>query len=427
MKTRTFFLVLFVTACNILHAEFVNITVDKIVYKLDTDAHTATVINIERGKGLRGDYSDITEANIRSSITYRGTSYKVICIKRAAFTNCDLLTYVSIPSSVEVIEEDAFWSRRLETVIVGAKEIGAYAFHGNIHYLTLQEGVKTIGDGAFPGSVSSLTIPNSVTKIGKNALPSKDLQSIKIGTGITRLEDWVLAGAAFSEFVVPQHITSIGYSALGNCKKLTRVVIHNKVKTIESGAFEDCTNLQSITLADGNPYYSVEDGVLFNKDKTVLIQYPSGKKNTSYTIPNGVKKIAERAFVNVPALRSITISNSVEEIGRGNFSDCKNLEILKIGNGVKKIDGFVCNRCSNLTDFTIPNSVEEIGDCAFRYCEELIKIVIPGSVQYVDKDAFSNCKNLTIRVPNHTEYHWKAFNYIESVEFYDAINPVAEK
>lgn len=429
MKTKTILLMLLsIISINLLRAE--TITVDMIVYSLDENNHTAQVVDAKRGLGLRGEESAITEANIRSSITYRGASYRVISVRRAAFEDCRRLTTASIPSSVQIIEEGAF--RRcyaLTSVTISAKEIANDAFEGctNLQYITLNEGIVKIGDGALKGKNTSITIPNSVTKIGIGAFASSTLQTVKFGSGIKRIERSAFASTALLEVVIPQNVTSIGGSAFSGCKKLTKITIHNKVKEIEDAAFSNCTSLQTFDLANDNPYFTVVDGVLFNKDKTILIQYPSGKKNTSYTIPSSVKKIAAYAFENIPSLHSIQISNSVTEIGDGNFNECRNLEKIQIGNHVQKIGSYVCQRCFSLTDFTVPNSVEEIGGHAFEYCNELIEIVIPGSVQYIGSHAFANCRSLTIKVPSHTRCHNDAFIRSEKWEFYDTTNPVAER
>ena len=428
MKTKTILtLLVMVIGINLLRAE--TITIDMIKYSLDENTHTATVVDVVKDRGW-GDNSSITEANIRSSVTYKGTSYRVTKINNYAFLECNRLQTVSIPNSIQTIGKGAF--RRctaLTTVTISAKEIGDEAFQDctNLQYITLNEGVTKIGENAFWGKFTSITIPNSVTVIGSGAFKAPQLQSVKFGTGIRRIESSTFAGTSLREVVIPQNVTYIGESAFGDCKKLTKVTIHNKVKDIKGGAFAGCVNLQTFELASDNPYYTLVDGVLFNKDKTILVQYSSGKKNTSYTIPSSVIKIAPYAFNNIPSLRSVQISNSVTEIGNGCFGDCKNLETLRIGNNVKKIGDYVCNFCKSLSDFIIPNSVEEIGGHAFEYCDELMEIVIPGSVQYVGSHAFADCRSLTIKVPSHTRCYRDAFLRCEKWETYDTTNPAAER
>jgi hypothetical protein len=79
---------------------------------------------------------------------------------------------------------------------------------------------------------------------------------------------------------------------------------------------------------NANTAYSSENGVLFNKSKTTLIQYPIGNTNTSYTIPNSVTAIGNNAFSNSSGLTSVTIGSSVTTIGTNAFYDCSGLDTI---------------------------------------------------------------------------------------------------
>lgn len=128
--------------------------------------------------------------------------------------------------------------------------------------------VTSIGDHAFAGcsSLTSVTIDNSVTSIGESAFASCSLESVTIGNSVT----------------------SIGDCAFQVCYNLTSVTIGNSVTNIGYCAFTDCYSLTNIAVDNSNQYYSGADGVLFNKDKTVLIQYPTGNTRSSYTIPDNL-------------------------------------------------------------------------------------------------------------------------------------------
>jgi len=81
------------------------------------------------------------------------------------------------------------------------------------------------------------------------------------------------------------------------------------VTSIEDGAFEGCNGLKSISVDTNNTNYSSIDGVLFNKDQTILIQYPAGKAVSRYILPDGVTSIERWAFGNCKNLKSIVVKN----------------------------------------------------------------------------------------------------------------------
>ena len=91
-------------------------------------------------------------------------------------------------------------------------------------------------------------------------------------------------------------VTTIGEWAFSNCTSLASIDIPNSVTTIGELAFASCTSLASISVASDNPNYIGIDGVLFNKDKTMIVVYPASKDGSEYTIPNSVTTIGELAF-----------------------------------------------------------------------------------------------------------------------------------
>jgi len=93
-------------------------------------------------------------------------------------------------------------------------------------------------------------------------------------------------------------------------------------------AFNYCISLISIDVENGNANYSSVDGVLFDKEKTILFRYPAGKTNSIYVIPNGVTTIENGAFDYSGALASVTIPNSVTTIGYYAFYYCQALTLV---------------------------------------------------------------------------------------------------
>lgn len=95
---------------------------------------------------------------------------------------------------------------------------------------------------------------------------------------------------------------------------VTSIVIPDRVTTVFGLNFTDCSKLTSISVSDGNQYFSSENGVMFNKDKTQLVRYPTGKKDTLYTIPDGVTEVLDFAFSGSSNLTGVVIPQSVTAI-----------------------------------------------------------------------------------------------------------------
>ena len=207
---------------------------------------------------------------------------------------------------------------------------------------------------------------------------------------------WFSNRSSVKTVVIPDSVTSIGRWAFGYCESLTSVTIPDSVTSIGDEAFNNCTRLTSITVKEGNPKYSSDEyGVLFNKDKTLLIQYPIGNKRTSYTIPDSVTSIGDWAFAQCTGLTSVTIGNSVTSIGEAAFWLCTSLTSVTIPNSVTSIGSSAFSMCVSLTSVTIPDSVTSIGNGAFYFCTSLTRVTIPDSVTSIGDNAFISCTSLT--------------------------------
>ena len=136
-------------------------------------------------------------------------------------------------------------------------------------------------------------------------------------------------------------------------------------------------------MDEANEAYKSIDGVLFTKNGKVLITYPASKSETTYTIPNGVTMIGNRAFENCISLTSINIPDSVTSIGDGAFLGCQNLVNANMPNGVTAIEMQTFCGCSNLKSIIIPASVTEIGYNAFYNCVSLESITIYSKTAWI--------------------------------------------
>lgn len=221
----------------------------------------------------------------------------------------------------------------------GVTDIGDYGFcgdEGNQYYakvesVSIPDSVTSIGECAFEHCVDlkSITIPNSVKSIGMGAFSDcRSLTDITIPDSVVAIGDGAfLSCTNLKNATIGNNVKSIGEYAFFCCYNLKNVTIGKSVKEISWNAFLGSESLQKFSVNEGNLYFSTDsNGVLFNKDKTALLQYTFGSSSKSYNIPDGVKIIEIGALMGSQNLTSITIPVSVATIEQGAFAECEALK-----------------------------------------------------------------------------------------------------
>ena len=363
MKTKLFTLLLAVAASvGTMFAS--NTSVDGIWYNFNSTNKTAEVTyQGSYYSTFSNEYAGVV--TIPASVTYRGTTYSVTSIGNNAFSNCSSLTSVTIPNSVKSIETGAF------------RECTA------LKSVTIPSSVTSIGGDAFNGCsrLTSVTIPNSVTSIGERAFGGcSGMTSVTIGNSVTSIGYAAFWGCSgLTSVTIPNSVTSIVSSAFEGCTGLTSVTIPSSVTSIGERAFYGCTNLP------------IENNIRYAG--SYLVEAVN-KTLSSYSIKTGTKWIGSAAFENCSNLCSITIPNSVTSIGYAAFRDCRGLTSIEIPNSVTSIDDYAVYGCSGLASVTIPNSVTSIGAWAFSSCTGLFSVEIPNSVTNIGNWAFNMVRNI---------------------------------
>ena len=410
---------------------------------------------------------NLTNIEIPNSITTIGKN---------AFKLCNKLTNIEVPNSVTNIGDSAFsictslTSIKLPNSIKNIEDF-TFSYCEQLTSIEIPDSVVSIGEYAFSSchSLTSIEIPNSVKTIKNSAFSSCDkLINVEISDSVTDIEKFAFAWCkSLTEIEIPNSVTNIGDSAFTCCTNLKSVEISNSVVDIETGAFLNCISLKRINVAKNNKNYIDEDGILFNKDKSTLVIYPSGRTEESYKIPNSVKKVEHLAFNFCSALNSIEVPASVTIVESSSFAFCSNLteinvdknntnyidedgilfnndksvlvtyplgkkeESYKIPDSVTSIGEGAFYENTNLINIEIPDSVTSIGESAFYSNINLTNIEIPDSVKNIEDFAFSYCTSLkNIKIPNLItsieEYTFDSCDSLESVELPNSIITIGD-
>lgn len=304
------------------------------------------------------------------------------------FKSCKALEYINIPESVKNIRETAFEHCDALIAIDVADDNTAYcSVDGVLFSESMAELIK------YPACKADeyYSIPESVTNIARAAFYNcKKLTLVSIPDGITEIEDYTFYGSYLEYMDIPDGVTSIGDNAFGNCGNFKYISIPDSVSVIGREAFSSCDNLIDIDVDADNQNYCSVDGVLFDEEMYYLIQYPVGRTDTEYTIPDGVTYIDNCAFSYAYYLERVTFPDGILYIGTEAFAECSHLDSVNLPDTVYSIGDYAFKECVYITSVNIPDSVRNIGNGAFSGCRSLKSVNIPNSHTSIGENAFDS-------------------------------------
>ncbi len=232
----------------------------------------------------------------------------------------------------------------------------------NITSLIFEEGIISVASlGLSCTSVKSISIPASMTSINENAfIGCINLEEINVnpsnasycsvdGVFMTKNQTVLIkypANKVNETYSIPDTVTIICNDTFTNAK-FTTLNIPNSVSNLKGGFLINCPKLTTLIISEDNPYYYVENNVLFSKDKTQLIYNANKVEEGTYTIPDTVIEICDYAFYK-SGYTTINIPNTVITIGESSFADMSNLDSIEIPDSVTSIGSNAFNNVSHI-------------------------------------------------------------------------------
>ncbi len=304
-----------------------------------------------------------------------------------------------------------------------------YLIDGDWQYYVNDDGSATIT--AYLGSDTDVITPltvggKNVTVIGTGTFENLyDLESVTISEGITQLGDIEFEDGYGGTYINGRVFTFAG---------VLTISFPSTLAVLGTQSFAYCWDLETITVAPGNPNFRIVDGVLYSGAggaNKVLECYPAQKTDISYVVLSGVEKIAPEAVCVNDYIKQITIPSSVAETYDGVY-DCYYLETVNISEGVTSIGGF--SFCWNLKNVSLPSTLIVVEESAFGICEKLTHITLPSGLKTIGAYAFSASGLTDVTIPALVEdigpsafsscYDLSAINVVPSNTHYKSVDGV---
>lgn len=315
---------------------------------------------------------------------------------------------------------------------------------------SIRKGTRIIADGAFKDcqKLSSITVPDTVEYVGTDAfvgtayfetqenwsdnmlvldhlllaIDNEYAGIVDVPEGIITIADGAFAHSKITELTTPDSLKYIGYNAFWDCQNLTKVSIAKSVTTIGRGPFRMCTDLSDIFVHEENEMFSVVDGVLYNKQLSAVIRCPH-RLTGDVVIPRSVTKINAYAFEWCTGIESIAIPEGCVFIGNSAFSVCENLSDVILPESMEYIDHYAFSYCNSIESIAVPDNVYYLGKYAFTCCMDLKEVVLGDKITVLKEGLFEsseklNTVNLGGNIEEISDSAFRFTKYISNVSKY---------
>ncbi len=286
--------------------------------------------------------------------------------------------------------------------------------------LAESDGRETCGDYIINSGNDDITI-YSYTGTDENVVVPAEMNSRPVKCIETRCFD---ENDSIRTLTISEGVEILEPYFASFCNNLTSLVLPSTIRYNSrnvngrwwDGAFiERCSALETITVADGNPYLRAVDNVLYNAEMTILYSYPTQKKDTVFRIPEGIQMLEPDAFEDNTYIREAVLPDSVKTIGYWGFNWCSSLEKINIPDQCQRIGQYAFQQ-TKLTEMHIPASVVTIVAPAFPYTLKHLTVDSGNTVFYAEDDVlFSYDGGLHYYAPLKTDSVYTVPSCIDSI------------
>ena len=341
---------------------------------------------------------------------------------------------LDIPSYIEVDNKPI----KITSVKFGSALPDFFVKNGNgvtCEIIHIPETVNHVSFG-YNKYLKEVFLPNSLRKIGNACFTHcEKLEIVHLPNGLESIGWYAFRNCcSLVEIFIPPTVCKMDFGCFKNCSSLKRIIIPIGVEELGIHFFENCTNLSEvITLNTNINYYPttfqgckslskidkylVENGLLYNLDKTELYTYLGNDNcNGCITIPASVRELGNGfssstelisidlsktqieaiyydTFKNSVNLKRVILPPTIKSIDNNAFCGCINLSEINLPDSIERI-GNSCFENSGIKEITLPENLEKVPDNAFKDCRELLEVVIPSNVKTIYHSAFENCDKI---------------------------------